>query len=74
MAKIKDILVHVFVEVAVKKRKCHRSAGKHGIRGGDSCLVVRAGLSRRNYCRECAGPILDLAGARLTEIRQAVTR
>jgi hypothetical protein len=72
MPKIKDILVHVSVEIAAKKRKCHRSGGHHGIRAGDSCLVVRNGLNRRNYCRECAAPILELAGTRLTEIQQAV--
>ena len=72
MPKVKDILVHVSVEVAVKKRKCHRSGGKHGIRAGEPCLVIREGLSRRNYCRECSAPILELAGTRLTKIQQAL--
>jgi hypothetical protein len=74
VAKVKDILVHVVVEVAVRTRKCHRSAGKHGIRPGESCLVVREGLSRRNYCRECSVPILELAGSRVNQLQQAVNR
>ncbi len=74
MPRIRDILVHVSVEAAVKKRKCHRSGGKHGIRAGESCLVVRAGLGRKNYCHECSAPILAFAGTRLTELQQALSR
>jgi len=70
--KVKDVLVHVVVEVAVRKRKCHRSRGKHDIRAGESCLVVRDGLSPRNYCRDCSTPILEFAASRLTELHRAV--
>ena len=70
MPKIRDILVHVSVEVAVKKRKCHRSGGKHSVLAGEPCLVVRKELGRKNYCRECSAPILEQAGIRLTKLQQ----
>jgi hypothetical protein len=73
MPRIRDILVHVSVEPAVKKRKCHRSGGKHGVRAGAMCLVVREGLGRKNYCHECAPPILALAGRRLNDLREALS-
>ena len=72
MPRIRDILVHVSVEVAVKKRKCHRSGGKHGVLAGEFCLVVREGLRRKNYCRECSATILERAGDRLTEFQQVM--
>jgi hypothetical protein len=71
MPKVRDILVHVTVEEAVRKRKCHRS-GAHRVAAGEVCLVVREALGHKQYCRECAAPILDLAAARLAEIRKAV--
>ena len=74
MPRIRDILVHVSVEVAVKKRKCHRSGGKHDVLAGEFCLVVREGLRRKNYCRECSAPILERAGIRLTEFQQVIGR
>jgi len=72
MPRVRDVLGHVSVEVAAKRRKCHRSAGKHGIQAGDCCLVVREGLGRRNYCRECSAPILAFATTRLTELQHAL--
>ena len=63
--------MHVSVEAAERKRKCHRS-GAHCVVAGDLCLVVREGLGSKNYCRQCAAPILDLAATRLTDIRKAV--
>lgn len=71
MPKVRDILVHVTVEEAVRKRKCHRS-GAHCVAAGEVCLVVREDLGHKQYCRECAAPILDLAAARLSEIRKAM--
>jgi len=53
MAKVKDIPVHVVVETAERKRKCHRTK-KHCVTAGHVCLVVRDGLYSRNYCVECA--------------------
>lgn len=69
MAKVKDILIHVIVETAVRQRKCHRTQ-KHRVSAGTSCMVIKDGLSRRNYCCECARDILGLASSRLTTIRE----
>jgi hypothetical protein len=70
MPKVRDILVHVEVETAAAKRKCHRTK-KHSIAKGDVCLVVRAGPfnASKNYCRECASEILRHLDERVTEIR-----
>ena len=72
MPKVRDILVHVCVETAERRRKCHRNQ-EHNILRGEQCLVVRTGStnSKHNYCRQCAEEILDLAGKRLTAIRAA---
>lgn len=69
MPPIRDILVHVDSEVALKRRKCHRSA-KHSIRAGELCLVVKETPGRKNYCRDCATQVLDQADARLRNLRQ----
>lgn len=68
MAKVKDILVHVSVETAVSRRKCHRSE-KHGVAAGNRCLVVKQGLYKRNYCGTCASAILASAEIRLAAIK-----
>jgi len=69
MAKIRDILIDVAVTTAVRKRKCHRNA-KHAIRAGEDFLSVRekSGFGSKNYCKECAQPILDLAKNKLSGI------
>ena len=71
MAKVRDILVHVRVEVADRKRKCHRNKS-HQVLAGQQCLVVRQGLSSKNYCQVCAAEILSVAKSRLVEIGRAM--
>jgi len=70
MAKTRDILGHVKVEVAERRRKCHHSRGNHGILKDTACLVVKGGPfgAAKNYCPECARPILVLAKRRLSEL------
>jgi len=70
MPKLRDVLTHVEVETASRKRKCHHS-NKHSIPQGDECLVVHGGAynSGKNYCIECAEKMLDLADKRFAEIR-----
>lgn len=70
MAKIRDVLVHVVVETAAKKRKCHHTK-KHSISKGEACLVVKGGEfnSGKNYCKECAEKMLALVDDRLEDIR-----
>lgn len=68
MPKVRDILVHVSVETAERRRKCHRNR-KHSIQQGDGCLVIKGGAfnSKRNYCQQCAAEILGRARKRLAE-------
>lgn len=71
MPKVRDILVHVCVETAERRRKCYRNQ-EHSIRQGERCLVVRTGPtnSKHNYCLQCAKEILGRAGSRLVEIER----
>lgn len=72
VAKTRDILKHVDVEVAKRVRKCHRSQGEHFVAKDEAHLAVKDGsfLARRNYCLKCARPILDLAYSRLKDIEK----
>lgn len=74
MAKTRDILGHATVETATNKRKCHHSRGKHGIAAGSTHLAIKESSfrNRKNYCVECAKPILDMAGARLRDLHGAL--
>jgi hypothetical protein len=69
MAKTRDIVTHVSVEVAERKRICHHKPKEHSISGGESCLVIKdsATLGRKNYCTLCAPAILAKAKARIAE-------
>lgn len=71
MAKTRDLLVHVSVEVAVKKRRCHRNR-EHAVIAGKSCLLVkeRSGLGSKNYCEKCAREILEAANRKLARLNQ----
>ncbi|MEJ1966507.1 MAG: hypothetical protein WDO56_35195 [Gammaproteobacteria bacterium] len=69
MAKIKDILIHVIVETALKRRKCHRNK-THAVKAGETCMVVKDGMYKRNYCVTCAAEILGVAKTRLSALRQ----
>ena len=70
MAQTRDILIHLSVETAVRKRKCHHSRGKHDIAGGQQFLSVRESnsLGSKNYCMGCAAPILQGAKGKLLAI------
>lgn len=73
MAKTRDILTHVSVEIASKKRKCHRNA-KHAVAQHEPCLVIKTGAynARKNYCLHCADEILTKAEEKLGDIRQSL--
>jgi len=75
MAKTRDVLVHVSIDVAIRKRKCHRSK-KHGVAAGERCLLIResSGLGSKNYCVECAKDILDAANRKLSSLSQEFSR
>lgn len=70
MAKVRDILCHVTVEVAASRRKCHRSRGKHSIAKDVAHLAVKGGPfgARQNYCATCAKSMLSSARMRLNEL------
>src|SRR5579859_6187005 len=71
MPKIRRIVGHVEVEVALKKRKCHRGQG-HVIERGEACLAIYDGPrgARKNYCGSCAGPILAAAREDLAHLER----
>jgi hypothetical protein len=69
MPKIRDILVHVSVEVAQRQRKCRRDKTRIIVKG-EHCLVVKTNPTNDDYSysREHAKPMLDLAWQRLRSI------
>jgi len=69
MPKIREILRHVKIEVAASKRKCNRKA-ECSIERGERHLAIYGGPrnSRKNYCRDCAKAILQLASTDLKSI------
>ena len=69
MPKVKQVLKHVSVQTAAAKRKCYRKPKAHQITKGDVCLVVSESGYKRNYCPECAVPILDTAQDDLDRLR-----
>ena len=71
MPQIRDILVHVCVQTAGKKRKCSRKPSKHSIIMGEECLVIKGGPynAEKSYCRICAQDILSAADDKLAEFR-----
>lgn len=71
MAQVRDILVHVCVDTAIRSRKCHRN-GKHAIGPGEQHIVIREsqGLGKKNYCKTCAHEILVNADGKLKSIVQ----
>jgi hypothetical protein len=69
MPKVKQVLKHVSVQTAAAERKCYRKPNAHQITKGDVCLVVTEAGSKRNYCPECAEPILNAAQDDLDRLR-----
>lgn len=74
MAKVRQVLKHVAVEVAARKRICHRAAGKHFVPAGGACLVIKEGaqMGKKNYCVDCARAIVEQAQADLNEIKEGL--
>lgn len=73
MPVVKRIIKHVGVEIARGARRCRRDAS-HTIRPGMPCLTIHDEGTpfKRNYCSECALPILKLCAADLRDIRDAL--
>lgn len=71
----RDVLKHVCVEIAERRRKCHRDK-KHSILKGHTCLVISGDGSfggSKNYCVQCAAIILDAAGTKHSELVRQLT-
>jgi hypothetical protein len=66
MAQIRDILIHVEIEVAGALRTCHHNRKKHSITKGIACLAIYdSDGGRKNYCGQCATDILARAKEKL---------
>jgi hypothetical protein len=73
MPATKDILRHVSIETAGKKRKCYRKSD-HSITKGEVCLVVKDGpQNQRTYCTVCASDILEKAQGNLEKLTAAMS-
>jgi hypothetical protein len=73
MAMVRQVLGHVSVEIAQRRRKCHRDPKKHEIPQNGPCLIVAAGrFERKNYCPDCAKGILEKAKADLDRLVQEI--
>ena len=72
MPKVRDILNHASVEVASRKRLCHRKRNDHSVLAGQPCLVIKdmATMGSKNYCASCATEILELAKTRIAGLEQ----
>lgn len=66
MAVVKNVLKHLSVEVAGKRRRCYHKR-THEILKGETCLVVHDGPQKQTtYCAPCADEILARADEVLT--------
>jgi hypothetical protein len=73
MAAIRDIVAHVDIEVAERKRICHRNRRKHSVLSGQKCLAIHEhDGGRKNYCLPCAIEILGKAKAKLFALEQDI--
>jgi hypothetical protein len=71
MGKVRDILIHVEVEVAAKQRICHHNRKEHAISKGLACLAIYdSDGARKNYCSACAQEILTKAKTKLLGIEE----
>ncbi len=72
MPKVRDVLTHVSVEIASKRRICHRKRNEHSIEKGQVCLVIKDHSmgAKKNYCVECAPEILAVAKARIASLEE----
>jgi hypothetical protein len=73
MAVVRDIIIHVEVQVASAKRTCHHNRKEHGIAKGQKCLAIHDGDgARKNYCLLCATAILHKAKTKLLALERDI--
>ncbi|MCR4338647.1 MAG: hypothetical protein NUW01_02045 [Gemmatimonadaceae bacterium] len=70
MAQIRSLLKDACIEIAERKRTCHRNRKGHSIAKGEPCLVIIEELgNKKNYCTTCAAQILAKVEADLGALR-----
>jgi len=69
MSQTRDVLGHMSIDTAIRRRKCYRSA-KHQVYPGENFLLIRESytLGFKNYCKQCAREIIVAADKKLTEL------
>ncbi len=73
MPQIRSLLKDASVEVAERKRTCHRNRVAHTIAKGDACLVIIEEMgNKKNYCAACAADILGKVETDLAYLRTAL--
>jgi hypothetical protein len=73
MPAVRDILVHVKIEVAQRVRICHRKRRGCGVAKNQQCLAIyKADGGRKNYCPPHALEILAAARAKLAAMEKAL--
>ena len=72
MSKVRQILNHVDVETAIRRRTCHHNRQKHSVPKDTRCLTIKdqASGGSKNYCPTCASEILDQAERDLKSLRR----
>ena len=71
MPAVRDILVHVEIEVAQRVRICHRKRKGCGVAQHQQCLVIyEASGGRKNYCPTHALEILTAASTKLAGLQR----
>jgi hypothetical protein len=75
VAKVRQLFNAASVEVAKRRRICHRNRRKHSIAAGERCLVLKdpGTGGTKNYCHQCAGEILDRAQGDLDDLRHQLS-
>lgn len=75
MPQVRKILGICSVQIAKKRRICHRDRKGHSIEGGTTCLVIKDPVSggSKNYCPDHALAILDQAADDLQALREALS-
>ncbi len=73
MPQIRSLLKDATVEVAERKRTCHRNRNGHSIVKGTACLVIVDEMGgKKNYCVACAADILSKVESDLRDLRAAL--
>ena len=73
MPAIRDILVHVEIQVAQRARICHRKRNGCGVPKDQTCMVIYEDTGgHKNYCPPHALEIVAAAKAKLADIERAL--